>query len=68
MTEKRRVIDAGGIEVELTQEDIDEARRLGLSGKEMLARAIRRHVPNARRVEVSDDLTTATVDTGPPLD
>ena len=54
-------------DIEVTQEDIDEARRSGLTGSEMLARAIRRQYPDARRVQIDVDTGTVTIDTGGPL-
>ena len=57
-----------GLQFEVTQEDIDEGSALGLSGAEIVARAIRRQHPNVRHVKFSADYSEVEVEFGDPLD
>jgi len=66
MTALPRSTASDDVTIEVTEEDIAEARRLGLTGAEMVARSIRRQYPNARHVIVTPE--TITIDIGEPLD
>jgi hypothetical protein len=55
---------ADGIKIRITVEDWEEGRRLGLTGVEVVARAIRRENPEVTNVQFSADGSEFTVTVG----